>query len=648
MDTSIRWLHLTDLHVGMHDQDWLWPRMRDKFFADLKTLCETDGPWDLVLFTGDLVQKGTEYENLNRIFEKLWRELEQWGPPPKLLAVPGNHDLQWQNTRDVRLLYHWETDAEFRKEFWQETDNPYREVVNRAFAAYDKWWRDSPWKPDDVQPGWLPGDFFCTFVKDGFKLGIVGLNSAFLQLTKKRLGNSFRGHLAVEPEQFHGVLDGCDGVEWADSHHACFLMTHHPPEWLNQGSQEKLDQEIIESFDLHLCGHNHETEVFKNPDNAAESTPLRWVGRSLFGLEKISEGQLDRSHGYVSGELCSRGDGTTVRFAPRKRILPENAKTWSLAAEGKLGLPDDRHTQCFPIRVRGNPKTLTRPPGTAEEKPAVDDSVQPDTDPNEPLPEVVGSLRKLLTKRPDLHDELTTALREEMPGLQTGKPNTGSLDLIELTRQQGVNEVLDALFRWLDHSPRKNISVADWREVLTHLVVLAAGDRDWLLNARNQRDHDGVVPVDEKLVKEKLQPFSAAVLVSGVFDIAICLEGTQPAGHIPLAPGRGDKGHDSRDRYKAMIEFLQQKYRNFFTEPLDEDGIKQMLTTDRKHGNPRFVYLPDGDRLASEISDKLNGLVTVFVQKTAPRVLEENEGVCVLDQSLSLVRNIQELLGKLK
>ena len=51
------------------------------------------GPWDLVLFSGDLVQKGTEYAQLETIFGKIWDCFRQLGCDPKLLAVPGNHDL---------------------------------------------------------------------------------------------------------------------------------------------------------------------------------------------------------------------------------------------------------------------------------------------------------------------------------------------------------------------------------------------------------------------------------------------------------------------------------------------------------------------------------------------------------------------------
>jgi hypothetical protein len=47
--STFRFLHLTDLHLGMAGQAPLWPNVEEIFFADLKTLLERVGPWDLVL-----------------------------------------------------------------------------------------------------------------------------------------------------------------------------------------------------------------------------------------------------------------------------------------------------------------------------------------------------------------------------------------------------------------------------------------------------------------------------------------------------------------------------------------------------------------------------------------------------------------------
>src|SRR5712692_4722775 len=92
----VSWLHLTDLHRGMSAQSYLWPNIEKNFFDDLKTLHKLCGPWDLILFSGDLVQKGTpqEFRKLDSTLKRLYERLNELGSDPFLFAVPGNHDLK--------------------------------------------------------------------------------------------------------------------------------------------------------------------------------------------------------------------------------------------------------------------------------------------------------------------------------------------------------------------------------------------------------------------------------------------------------------------------------------------------------------------------------------------------------------------------
>lgn len=94
---SFSWLHLTDFHYGLKGQTFLWPNLREPFFRDLAKLHEKTGPWQAVLFTGDLVQSGksSEFDEMQRnVLDRLWDKLRELGSGDAiLLAVPGNHDL---------------------------------------------------------------------------------------------------------------------------------------------------------------------------------------------------------------------------------------------------------------------------------------------------------------------------------------------------------------------------------------------------------------------------------------------------------------------------------------------------------------------------------------------------------------------------
>ena len=81
----------------------------------------------------------------------------------------------------------------------------------------------------------LPGDFASTISKDYMKIGIIGLNSAFLQISD---GN-FEGKLALHPKQVSAVC-GEQYSDWFRKNHINFLLTHHPPSWLTSEILESL------------------------------------------------------------------------------------------------------------------------------------------------------------------------------------------------------------------------------------------------------------------------------------------------------------------------------------------------------------------------------------------------------------------------
>jgi predicted MPP superfamily phosphohydrolase len=113
--------------------------MEEKFFDDLATLHAKTGPWDLVLFTGDLTYQGNseEFQKTDKLLEKLWNRLRELGSTPSLLAVPGNHDLTRPDPDpaqpEVVLLQEWSVRPAIRSEFWDKPGSPYRRVVKKAF-----------------------------------------------------------------------------------------------------------------------------------------------------------------------------------------------------------------------------------------------------------------------------------------------------------------------------------------------------------------------------------------------------------------------------------------------------------------------------------------------------------------------------------
>jgi tetratricopeptide (TPR) repeat protein len=351
--TTFRWLHLTDLHVGMPGQASLWPNMEEIFLKDLAYLREQVGPWDLVLFTGDLTQCGakSEFDELDRLLQRFWDRFKEWGFTPEFFAVPGNHDLvRPANTSDpalITLLHNWSL-SDVQNPFWDDAASPQRALVTRAFQHFTDWWeRTVIPKPAKLQCGLLPGDCAATVKAGTYKLGLVGLNSAFLQLGK----GDFEGKLHLDVRQLHTACCG-NGADWTRQHDLCLLLTHHPVQWLHVNGQKHFADEIHappERFALHFFGHMHEGNLsFFSHGGGIERRRLQ--GASLFGLESWGEEEQKREHGYSLCELRWEDDKVRFRVWPR-RVKELQGGGWKFSRDDSSDL-DERDGGTRPVTVK--------------------------------------------------------------------------------------------------------------------------------------------------------------------------------------------------------------------------------------------------------------------------------------------------------
>jgi hypothetical protein len=323
--------------VGQTDQDHLFPNIKEEFWADVDKYTDDQraGSIDLILFSGDLVQRGATDE-FDRFEELMLDVRAQLAPGAVFLAVPGNHDLVRPKAADsavAGLMQLWSAssteEASVQDLFWKDATSSQRRVVEKAFANYTDWWQRSVLNPakagPDLEPrvhlsdlvaGLLPGDFRATITKGDIRLGIVGLNSTFLQLT----GGDLTGRLSVGVPQITSLSP--DLPKWVNSHHLAFLMTHQPPDWLTPKARQDLEHEINPPgrFALHLMGHMHASRATGQTFGNSPERRL-FQGRSWFGLEYfggLDESQRQsRSHGYALGRISWQGSELHVRIWPR-------------------------------------------------------------------------------------------------------------------------------------------------------------------------------------------------------------------------------------------------------------------------------------------------------------------------------------------
>jgi len=360
--TTFSWLHLTDLHLGMSDQAGLLPNVEADFLNDLAKLYDKCGPWDLVLFTGDLTYKGSEDEfvNVNHLLERLWKRLQDLGSNPVLLAVPGNHDLVRPNEEwlEIDALRRWDNETEHQEEFWRNSMDRRRQVVDRSLFNYMNWWQTCTLpRPNNFEPGILPGDFSAILEKDGVTLGVVGLNSTFAQLDK----GDYTQKLVLGAKQFHQACGG-NGSSWCEARDIRMLLTHQPPEWLTPGALQTYNSEVFRPglFDVHLFGHLHEPR-YRVVGEGGASPRRTWQGTSLFGLDHWGESpnRQVRQHGYSAGHLTVEAETISIRFWPRKADQ-QQAGHLRLVPDHTFNLEDDQGTKPERDLVRHRTAKATR------------------------------------------------------------------------------------------------------------------------------------------------------------------------------------------------------------------------------------------------------------------------------------------------
>jgi tetratricopeptide (TPR) repeat protein len=378
--TTFSWLHLTDFHFGLKGQDCLWPNLRQPFIDDLAELHELTGPWQAVLFTGDLVQQGKseEFREMQKqVLERLWQKLVELGSGDAvLLAVPGNHDLFRPNPKEENAAIDTLLDKDgFQRisaKFWDNPTGPYRRVINDAYAAYAKWWKGAPHRAENLTTGILPGDFACTLECGELSIGIVGLNTAFLQLQ----GGDYQGKLVWDVRQLHAVCEGA-ADDWLNRHSVCLLLTHQGPDWLTPEARKQGESEIAPAgrFAVHLFGHRHETEISYIKKGGNPNAVRLCQGCSVFGMEYFGEPpKQERRHGYTVGRIEFNDENINLRLWPRIatnetgpwRFIPDHVHGHLKADQGTapdiiLNRQNNATPVAIPSNVKSNPTTNPTP-----------------------------------------------------------------------------------------------------------------------------------------------------------------------------------------------------------------------------------------------------------------------------------------------
>ena len=318
---EFKWLHLTDLHVGQSSHNWLWPNFKKVFTDDLERIIKQVGGIDALIFSGDLTQKALpeEFESFTNLLSELYERFDQWGSKPLFFSVPGNHDLTRPDPemQESLLINRWWSEPVVAKNFWKNGSSVYRIHIEKAFKNYMG--LDSKLKRCGIPlfetiKGIVPGDISAEADFGGFSVGLVGLNSSFLQIGD----GDYKSKLDLDPRQLLAITNN-DPDDWCSKHDVNFLITHHPSDWFNSQALKNYETEIYPPgrFTAHMYGHMHESSSLTYSRGAGPNRK-NIQGPSIFGLEHLKGSALSRSHGYSVGRISAKDTSANWQLWPRK------------------------------------------------------------------------------------------------------------------------------------------------------------------------------------------------------------------------------------------------------------------------------------------------------------------------------------------
>ena len=247
----LRILHLSDLHLVIEH-----PAMDALLMYLNRSMDEIqkDGGLDLVIFTGDLIDKGgASFGDINTAFKKFEEVviipiLEKLRlSKDRFVFIPGNHDTKNDIGKQyMKIGFLGENLHDDHEKIISIKNSPKNHDIVRtrtkAFKDFEKLYYTG-----NLRVNYQYGDFESNFIFDirGSKIGVTSLNSVWLC----GLNNDKKLFLGADQITNSQVfLSGCD-IKIVASHVGYDLLT--------ESESKHVKEAIAHCYDLNLSGHTH-------------------------------------------------------------------------------------------------------------------------------------------------------------------------------------------------------------------------------------------------------------------------------------------------------------------------------------------------------------------------------------------------------
>jgi predicted MPP superfamily phosphohydrolase len=238
----LRWLHLTDLHIGNNVEA---QRVAMKSLVKAIAAAAGDKKFDVVFLTGDLVYSGqkAEFDTLDGTLIGPLRALEMF-KEAIFCAVPGNHDLDCE----VGCPIQWAGIGASRQENFFNSDAKGQQVRSgrsSAFTEYSAFIKSA--NIVSVDPTSQPATL-CKIEVRGNRFAIVPIVTSFF--SDKEVKDYQKAPIPVQPVR--SILQ-----DESQDYALALLLGHHPANWFLQETERRFNTLVVETNALYLHGHEH-------------------------------------------------------------------------------------------------------------------------------------------------------------------------------------------------------------------------------------------------------------------------------------------------------------------------------------------------------------------------------------------------------
>jgi hypothetical protein len=303
---NIRWLHLSDLHVGM--DDYAQRKMFGYIVAHVEKRKKDGFVPDFIFVTGDLTDKGksSDYETFWLEFLGPLQDVIGDGIAHRTFVIPGNHDVdRKQNPHFDRAGM-----AESKSHCFDASTEgqTFRQILMPRFKAF----ADNDCTIVKGAFGSEAGSFATIIEVRGCKVGIAGINTAWLckDDEDERTLTPGKGLL----EQSLGQLDDTKFR---------IVLGHHPLDWLIPIEQKPIKSLLAKHSVLYLHGHLHD----------AWAEPSYGGGHQFFAVQSGAAFQAREGEKWRNGLVWGEVDLNKQELKLQPRHWSFDHQDWTLAAE---------------------------------------------------------------------------------------------------------------------------------------------------------------------------------------------------------------------------------------------------------------------------------------------------------------------------